>query len=160
MLKPPPPPLMLIHLPQHFCGHGEHGVKQNWFWNGIAENILNSNLFLQILLKDVILDRYKSSMSSVKFPSYLGAIKLSEEYPGVFTKDSTNSGGGGDSGGDGGGDSRSGGDGGSDRSFDGGSVKDDVKAKATQSYWKGKFESLDLLYSKPFIVNCFLYKQQ
>ncbi|XP_075255616.1 acid-sensing ion channel 2-like [Convolutriloba macropyga] len=87
-------------------------------------------------IKACEISRYKSSMSSVKFPSYLGAIKLSEEYPGVFTKDSTNSGGGGDSGGDGGGDSRSGGDGGSDRSFDGGSVKDDVKAKATQSYWK------------------------
>ena len=36
---------MLIHFPQHYCRHGEHGVKQNWFWNGIAENILNSNLF-------------------------------------------------------------------------------------------------------------------
>ena len=32
------------------------------------------------------ISRYKSSLSSVKFPSYLGAIKLAEEYNGTIVQ--------------------------------------------------------------------------
>ena len=78
-------------------------------------------------IKPCEISRYKSSMSSVKFPSYLGAIKLSEEYPGVFTKKT-----------DGNSDSSGPKDGESGGENSEGGAGEAVSAKATQAYWKGR----------------------
>ncbi|XP_063724130.1 acid-sensing ion channel 2-like isoform X2 [Symsagittifera roscoffensis] len=91
-------------------------------------------------IKPCEISRYKSSMSSVKFPSYLGAIKLSEEYPGVFTKKT-----------DGNSDSSGPKDGESGGENSEGGAGEAVSAKATQAYWKEQalvvsiyFQSLSL----------------
>merc|ERR550532_140162 len=112
-------------------------------------------------IKPCGISRYKSSMSAVKFPSYLGAIKLSEEYPNTFSSatggSSSNSGGSGTGeggsggGGEGGGASpyRDGGDGGVSSMSDADAKK--AKMTQTQAYWKEQalvvsiyFQSLSL----------------